>query len=126
MSEFDAGFIVGLLVGEGHFGGDGRQPQVILRMHVDHKAVFDWVVDRVPGGRLYGPYEHDGRRYYQWMVRGTYLREAFVPFLDDHLSPIHSVRVWSRFEAMKARYRIEGRSEGQGFPWNLQNPRSNA
>lgn len=119
MNEFDAGVLVGLLVGEGHFGGDGRQPQVTLRMHVDHKAVFDWLVARVPGGKLYGPYDHDGRRYYQWMVRGTYLREAFVPFLDQYLAPAHSNRVWARFEAMKSRYGIEGRSTGQGFPWNI-------
>ncbi len=33
----------GILVGEGHFGGDGRQPQVTLRMHVDHEALFRWL-----------------------------------------------------------------------------------
>ena len=26
-TQFDTGFLVGLLVGEGHFGGDGRQAQ---------------------------------------------------------------------------------------------------
>ena len=33
---FETGLLVGLLVGEGHFGGDGRQPHVTLRMHTDH------------------------------------------------------------------------------------------
>ena len=61
LTEFDAGFLVGLLVGEGHFGGDGRQPQVTLRMHTDHVAVFEWLMVHVPGGRLYGPYHHGGR-----------------------------------------------------------------
>ena len=54
VSGFDAGFLVGILVGEGHFGGDGRQPQVTLRMHTDHEALFRWLVARVPGSRLYG------------------------------------------------------------------------
>src|SRR5262245_24853141 len=33
LDDFSIGFLLGLLVGEGHFGGDGRQPQVTLRMH---------------------------------------------------------------------------------------------
>ena len=36
----DEGIVVGLLVGQGHFGGDGRQPQVTLRMHVRHEALM--------------------------------------------------------------------------------------
>ena len=65
MSDFDAGFLVGILVGEGHFGGDARQPQATLRMHTDHAALFAWLTQHAPGGRLYGPYDHSGRRYYQ-------------------------------------------------------------
>ncbi len=60
LSDFDAGFLVGILVGEGHFGGDGRQPQVTLRMHVDHEALFRWLMARFPESRLYGPYDHSG------------------------------------------------------------------
>ena len=68
-----------MLVGEGHFGGDGRQPQVTLRMHVRHEALFNWIERTFPGGKLYGPYNHDGRHYFQWMARGNYLREVLVP-----------------------------------------------
>ena len=75
LSPFDAGFLVGVLVGEGHFGGDGRQPQVTLRMHSDHAALFAWLMERFPESRLYGPYDHAGRRYYQWMARSAFLRE---------------------------------------------------
>src|SRR5688572_30523105 len=64
---FEIGVLVGILVGEGHFGGDGRQPQVTLRMHVRHEALFLWLGAHFPGGRLYGPYHHGGRSYYQWM-----------------------------------------------------------
>jgi hypothetical protein len=106
ISDFDAGFLVGLLVGEGHFGGDARQPQITLRMHTDHAAVFSWLLEHVPGGRLYGPYHHSGRSYYQWMARGPFLRAALVPLLDRHLGPQHSERVHERFQAMKARYRL--------------------
>ena len=52
---------MGLLIGEGHFGGDGRQPGVTLRMHVRHASLFNWIQETFPGGKLYGPYNHDGR-----------------------------------------------------------------
>ena len=106
LSPYELGVLVGLLVGEGHFGGDGRQPQITLRMHVDHEALFRWLVERIPGGRLYGPYDHGGRRYYQWMVRGPYLREVIVPLLDPLLVPELDARAASRFAAMKQRYGI--------------------
>lgn len=106
ISSFDAGFLVGILVGEGHFGGDARQPQITLRMHTDHAAIFAWLTQHVPGGRLYGPYEHSGRRYYQWMARGAYLREQLVPLLDRWFGPQHSERAHGRYLRMKSRYGI--------------------
>jgi hypothetical protein len=104
LTEFDIGFLIGLLVGEGHFGGDGRQPQITLKMHTDHEAVFHWLVDHFPGGRLYGPYFHGGRHYYQWMARGAYLRDVMAPLIASRLRPEHSERVYGRFNAMLARY----------------------
>ena len=62
-----------------------------LRMHVRHERLFTWLVEKLPGSRLYGPYHHGGRDYYQWMARGQVLRETLVPLLlrrmpmlDDH------------------------------------------
>ena len=81
-TDFEKGFLIGLLVGEGHFGGDGRQPQVTLRMHVRHEAIFRWLERTFPGGKLYGPYHHGGRHYYQWMVRGPALVHDLLPYLD--------------------------------------------
>ena len=101
----DEGILIGVLIGEGHFGGDGRQPHVTLRMHVDHAALFHWIVARF-GGRLYGPYHHGGRHYYQWMARGAFLRERLVPLLDVHLSPDLDQRSHERYNAMKTRYGI--------------------
>ena len=102
--DFDVGFLVGILVGEGHFGGDGRQPHVTLRMHTDHKALFEWIMERFPGGKLYGPYHHGGRHYYQWMARGAFLREKLVPLLDRYLNEHLDAKAALRFQAMKARY----------------------
>src|SRR6476646_10630570 len=81
-TQFDVGFLVGLLIGEGHFGGDGRQAQVTLRMHVRHEPLLRWFTAAVPGGKLYGPYNHGGRHYYQWMARSEVLRQTLIPLLD--------------------------------------------
>jgi hypothetical protein len=104
-SEFETGFLFGLLVGEGHFGGDGRQAQVTLRMHVRHEGLFRWLERRFPQGRLYGPYNHGGREYFQWMVRGPYLREVMVPFLTARRAFMDR-HVASRFDAMCERYAL--------------------
>jgi hypothetical protein len=103
-TQFELGFLVGLLVGEGHFGGDGRQPQVTLRMHVRHEAIFQWLAQTFPGGRLYGPYHHDGRDYFQWMARGSFLRDELVPVLDRFLEPSLDRYSFGRYQRMKARY----------------------
>lgn len=106
LTDFEIGFLVGVLVGEGHFGGDGKQPQVSLRMHTDHQALFEWLVAKLPGGRLYGPYDHGGRKYFQWMARGEFLREELVPLLDRYLVPELDLRTFGRYQEMKRRYRI--------------------
>ena len=101
---FAVGVLVGVLVGEGSFGGDGRQPQVTLRMHIRHRALFEWLTEHFPAGRLYGPYHHGGRSYYQWMVRGAALRDTLVPILDQHLTPDVDEYAWERYQTMKERY----------------------
>ncbi|MGD9762170.1 MAG: hypothetical protein AB7V27_00455 [Candidatus Binatia bacterium] len=105
VDERATGFLLGLLVGEGHFGGDGRQPQITLRMHARYEQLFKWLERTVPGSRLYGPYNHGGRSYYQWMVRGPALRSSLVPLicrnvdlLDDHTR--------ARFGSMCQRYQL--------------------
>ena len=40
LTEFDRGLLVGLMIGEASFGGDGKQPQITVRMHVRHEALF--------------------------------------------------------------------------------------
>jgi hypothetical protein len=103
-TDYEIGLLVGLLVGEGHFGGDGRQPQVTLRMHVRHEAMFLWLTRTFPGGRLYGPYDHSGRRYYQWMARGPFLRDELVPLLEGRISAELDEYSYSRLQQMIERY----------------------
>lgn len=103
LDPFERGYLVGLLVGEGHFGGDGRQPQVTLRMHARHEELFRWLASAIPGARLYGPYHHGGRDYYQLMVRGSALREHLWPLLLDAL-PLLDGHVRSRLLGMAIRY----------------------
>lgn len=106
LNDFETGVLVGLLIGEGHFGGDGKQPQISIRMHTDHEALFRWLVATLPGGRLYGPYHHGGRSYYQWMARGDFLRQQLVPLLDR--TPLTELdgKAAARYREMKERYRL--------------------
>lgn len=103
-SELEQGVLAGILIGEGHFGGDGRQPQVSLRMHVRHAALFEWIQRTFPGGRVYGPYHHGGRHYLQWMARGEYLRKELLPVLEAILSEGLDAYSRERFDRMKADY----------------------
>jgi hypothetical protein len=104
--DLATGFLVGLLVGEGSFGGDGRQPQVTLRMHTRHEQTFARLRRTYPGSRLYGPYHHGGRSYYQWSIRGRYLRDEIVPLIERHRGLLDAYTA-ARFDAMCERYRIE-------------------
>jgi hypothetical protein len=104
-SAFEHGLLLGILVGA-HFGGDGRQPQITLKMHVRHEPLFRRLLTGAPGGRLYGPYFHGGRRYYQLMFRGEALRSQLIPLLDA--MPWSEIDPYSyeRYRAMKERYGI--------------------
>jgi hypothetical protein len=103
-SVLEVGILLGLLIGEGHFGGDGRQPHITLRMHTDHETLFRWLEKTFPGGKLYGPYHHGGRSYFQWMARGAFLRQELLPLLDQHLHPDLDAKAHHRYQEMKSRY----------------------
>lgn len=106
MTDFERGVLVGLLIGEGHFGGDGRQPHITLRMHARHEPLLRRLVEWIPGSKLYGPYNHGGRHYCQWMARGPALR-ALLTELDGAAIPIDQLdtHVATRFTRMLETYR---------------------
>jgi hypothetical protein len=106
LTDFEEGVLVGILAGEGHFGGDGRQPHVALRMHTDNEALFRWLEAVVPGSRLYGPYLHGGRSYFQWMCRGKPLTEGLLPLLERRMRPETAGRAFLRYLEMRRRYRV--------------------
>lgn len=105
LSDFEKGLMLGVLIGQGHFGGDGRQPQITIKMHVRYERLLQWLNNRIRWSRLYGPYHHDGRHYLQLMIRGPALRSELAPMLsslpweqiDDHSH--------ARFTAMLEKYR---------------------
>lgn len=105
MDDYTTGVLVGVLVGEGSFGGDGRQPSITVRMHIRHEALFRFLQSAVPGSRLYGPYSHSGRNYYQWLVRGPALRRL-LPLLDRRLTVDLDRHAAERYQRMKDTYRL--------------------
>jgi hypothetical protein len=111
----DEGIVVGLLVSQGSFGGDGKQPQVTLRMHVRHEPLIRWLADRFPGSRIYGPYHHGNRHYLQWMSRGAALVGELLPILEQHVTPELDAHAHERLTAMTDSYadaieRLRGRA----------------
>lgn len=104
MNETSKGILLGILVGEGHFGGDGKQPQVTVKMHIRHERLFHWLLETVPGSKLYGPYHHGGRNYYQWMVRGEALKRYLIPLLETLDLKKYDHYTFERYEKMQRDY----------------------
>ena len=116
LTDFDRGFVAGILVGEGSFGGDGKQPQITLRMHTRHEVLFRWLMERFPRTKLYGPYHHGDRSYFQWMARGAALVEDVLPVLESAGLPELDGHGAERLADMQQRYadyieRVRGRAE---------------
>lgn len=81
ITEFDAGFICGLVTGEGSFTGDRKQPVLAIKLHEDDLAPLVFVQEKL-GGKIYGPYCHDGRRYYFWRLIGKSLHGSLPLFAE--------------------------------------------
>jgi hypothetical protein len=104
ITDLERGLVVGLLIGEGSFGGDGKKPHITLRMHTRHEALFRWLLALFPRTRLYGPYHHGGRSYYQWMARGAALAEDVLPLVESVLTEEIDGHVAGRVRDMRASY----------------------
>ena len=83
VQEFEIGYIMGLVVGEGSFSADRQQPYLQLKLNARDPFPLRFLSDRL-GGRVYGPYHHQGRNYFTWLLRGPELRAA-LPLFRDYL-----------------------------------------
>ena len=104
IGERDQGLVAGILLSQGSFGGDGKQPQITLRMHTRHEALFRWLMERFPRTKLYGPYHHGERSYFQWMARGQALVEDVLPVLEATITPGVDGYAASRLAEMREQY----------------------
>lgn len=104
LSDRDQGLVAGLLLSQGSFGGDGKQPQITLRMHTRHEALFSWLMERFPRTKLYGPYHHGDRSYFQWMARGQALVEDVLPVLEAVVTPEVDGPAYARMVEMREKY----------------------
>ena len=98
--RFNRGLLIGLLIGRASFGGDGKQPQVVIKMDAGRKRLLSWLVSQVPGSRVFGPYEHRGKKYIQWMVRGKALRGILIPAIKEADIGKYDLRMYRRFRKM--------------------------
>jgi len=73
-------------------------------MHVRHEAIFLWLMERFPTTRLYGPYHHGGRSYYQWMARGAALVRDVLPLLEEAIGAGIDGHASERLATMLGRY----------------------
>lgn len=58
----------------------------------------------LPRSRLYGPYHHGGRSYFQWVMRGAPLVEDLLPLLDELVVPELDAHAAARLGDMRDRY----------------------
>jgi hypothetical protein len=85
ISPFDLGFAIGLIVAQGAFTADRKQPTLSVKLNARDPEPLARL-EELLGGRRYGPYSHGDREYYLWLLRGDDLR-ATIPILERHLPP---------------------------------------
>lgn len=83
MDAFDLGYVMGLVVGEGSFTGDRRQPALQVKLPARDPFPLRRLTELL-GGRVYGPYDRTGRDYFLFLLRGRDLRAA-VPLFERYL-----------------------------------------
>jgi hypothetical protein len=108
MDAFDIGFTMGLIVGEGSFTGDRRAPVLSVKLHQRDPEPLQ-ILQRSLGGKVYGPYHHDGRHFFLYHLRGAPLRSA-VPLLLAYLPESHKRR---QFLLWIAKYGLTSQPRGR-------------
>lgn len=105
MGEFERGLIVGLFITSGHFGGDGRRPHAIVKMHLRNEPLLRLLERLFPGSKVYGPYRQGGRIFLQWVARGKTLSSLLSALDSVDLRSI-SPHAFERLQAMRERYGV--------------------
>lgn len=103
MDAFESGYLTGLIVGQGSFTADRRAPVLSVKLHEQDRQALQ-LVARSLGGKVYGPYHHDGRHFFVYRLRGEALRSA-VPLFVTYLPEGRKRR---QFLAWAAKYRLLG------------------
>ena len=81
MTEFEIGYLMGLVVGEGSFTGDRRQYCLSINLHEsDIQPLI--MVKRLLGGRIHGPYEHAGRKFWSYRIGDHQVRAHLRLFYE--------------------------------------------
>jgi hypothetical protein len=99
VSEFDLGYVMGLMVGEGSFSGDKEQPALQLRLKEDDPEPLR-KLNRILGGNVYGPYSHGERSYFVWLLRGPALwraTELFYKHLPNSRKRKQFLEWWQKY-----------------------------
>ena len=81
--DFELGYLIGITVAEGSFTADRQQPSFQFRLHEEDPEPIQRLT-RIIGGVIYGPYNHNNRRYFVFMLRGPALWKA-VEIFNTHL-----------------------------------------
>jgi len=102
------GFILGFFVGQGSFGGDGRTPNLTLRMNPKHAMLLSKLLELIPGSQVYGPYSTAGREYLQWMLRGEELGKVVKSGLFEELKDWDQSS-YQRYQEMVETYFVDGK-----------------
>lgn len=95
ITEFDAGFICGLVTGDGLLRETESKPVLAIKLHEDDPGPLLFIQEKL-GGKIYEPYCHDGRRYYFWRLMGKSL-QASLPLFAERLPASrkrHQITEW--------------------------------
>jgi hypothetical protein len=103
MNEQDQGFVIGFFCEQGNFGGDGKQPHLILRMGKEKLFVLNKLSELLEGSKINGPYVTNRREYYQWSLRGDGLEQLVSSKLLEKFCD-YDPSAYARYRLMVDRY----------------------
>jgi hypothetical protein len=83
LKDLETGYVMGLIVGEGAFTGDDHKPALGVKLHASDPLPLQ-ALEQYFGGKINGPYCHQGRVYRIWLLRGAELVRA-LPIFDAYL-----------------------------------------